>query len=59
MKLLTIDQGAGNPGVLLEGGDVLNLSLMPEGLLPDGWRLKSVREISRTGGKKVLNLSEG
>ena len=56
MKLLTIDQGAGNPGVLLEGGNVLNLSLMP-GCQMDGDPNPSER--FSNGGKKVLNLSEG
>ena len=56
MKLLTIDQGAGNPGVLLEGGDVLNLSLMPEGLLSDGWRPKSVREILERGNEGLDSI---
>ena len=45
MKLLTIDEGGGSPGVVLGNGDVLNLSSVSENMLECGWRPGSVREI--------------
>ena len=49
MKLLTIDEGGGSPGVVLGNGDVLNLSSVSENMLESGWRPGSVREILEQG----------
>ena len=49
MKLLTIDEGGGSPGVVLGNGDVLNLSCVSENMLESGWRPGSVREILEQG----------
>ena len=49
MKLLTIDQGSGEPGIILGDGQVLNLAQAPVTVLTDGWRPNSVREILEHG----------
>ena len=48
MKLLTIDEGAGQPGVVIADTKVLNIAQMPEALI-SGWRPTSVREILENG----------
>ena len=45
MKLLTIDEDLGSPGVVMGNGDVLNLARTPENILQGRWRPGSVREI--------------
>ena len=50
MKLLTIDAaGIGHPGVIVGDGQVLDLATAPDGILADGWRPDSVREILERG----------
>tara|TARA_A100001037_G_scaffold164201_1_gene147823 strand:+ start:1407 stop:2342 length:936 start_codon:yes stop_codon:yes gene_type:complete len=49
VKLLTIDQGSGEPGIILGDGQVLNLAQAPVTVLTDGWRPNSVREILEHG----------
>lgn len=56
MKLLTIDQGVGEPGVLVADDQVLNLARAPESVLADGWRPGSVREIFEHGDEGLERL---
>ena len=58
MKLLTIDQGAGNPGVLLEG----EMSSIFRSCLKDCCQMDgdpNPSERFSNGGTKALTLSEG
>ena len=56
MKLLTIDNGSGHPGAVLNDGNVLNLSTVPESVLADGWRPGSVREILEAGDEGLNRI---
>ena len=65
MKLLTIDEGRGQPGVILGDDQVLNLSQVPDTVLADGWRPGSVREILERGDdgleaiRRTVGAAEG
>ena len=56
MKLLTIDKGKGEPGLILGDGSVLNLASAPETIFPTAWRPSSVREILEHGESGLEEL---
>ena len=51
MKLLTIDQGTGAPGVIMGDQEVLNLATAPDSVIVGGWRPGSVREVLERGAE--------